>query len=84
MPNTQHGIAGLQAGVPTLPMMALTDQQRAEIERQGQEEAQQPAEALRLAREMNETLRWARIAGWAAIAAALLGIVPVVQWLLRK
>ena len=84
MPNTQHGIAGLQAGVPTLPMMALTDQQRAEIERQGQEEAQQRAEALRLAREANETLRRARIASWAAIAAALLGIVPVVQWLLGK
>ena len=65
-------------------MMALTDQQRAEIERQGQEEAQQRVEALRLAREANETLRRAKIAGWAAIAAALLGIVPVVQWLLGK
>jgi hypothetical protein len=65
-------------------MMALTDQQRAEIERQGQEEAQQRAEALRLAREANETPRRAKIAGWAAIVAALLGIVPVVQWLLGK
>jgi hypothetical protein len=65
-------------------MMALTDQQRAEIERHGQEEAQQRAEALRLAREVNETLRRAKVAGWAAIAAALLGIVPVVQWLLGK
>jgi hypothetical protein len=35
-------------------------------------------------REVNETLRRAKIAGWAAIAAALLGIVPVVQWLLGK
>jgi len=65
-------------------MMALTDQQRAEIERQGQEEAQPRAEALRLARKVNKTLRRAKIAGWAAIAAALLGIVPVVQWLLGK
>jgi len=33
---------------------------------------------------VNKTLRRAKIAGWAAIAAALLGIVPVVQWLLGK
>jgi|SRR5215472_683000 len=54
----------------------------------GQEEAQHSAKTLRLARQasddQNATLRWAKIAGRAALVAALLAIVPLVQWLLGK
>lgn len=49
-------------------------------------DAKERAETLRLAKlahdEQGEALRWAKIAGWAALAAAGLAIiVPLLQWL---
>jgi hypothetical protein len=102
--------------------MALTDQQRAELERLGlsnvlvklaqpgtgrgaalggfpsgdmtrgdvedwtgeklADQARQQAEALRWTKISG---KWARIAGWAALAAVGIGIVvPLLQWLLAK
>lgn len=113
----------------TLAVMALTEQQRAELEQLGlamvqmkvansgaglgatvqhmasgvmtrkdvedwvaqrtSEQVEQQTEMLRLARassqQQSATLRWARIAGWAAIAAVVLAVlVPIAQALISR
>jgi hypothetical protein len=71
-------VATLRRGLPTRPEA----ERRAETLRLARIAGEQQTEALRWAKLSG---KWARIAGWAALAAVGIGIVvPLLQWLLSK
>jgi hypothetical protein len=85
------GRAAVLRGFATgeLPRGYVEDWMVKKLAAQERQQAEHRTEAMRLARsasqQQTETLRWAKIAGWAAIVAVGLGIVvPLLQWLPTK